>query len=300
MWFLAPPSACTRLPALRRALVDDPRHRRRADERDRVDPRVVEDPLDDLAAAVDEVHDAGRQAEPVEHLEGDLLGERHLLGRLEDERVAAGDRERQEPERHHRREVERHDRRADADRLADRLAVDVARDVLEDRGPASSSGSRRRASTISIIRATSARASTIVLPISVVTERARSSLARVEPLAQREQPPRALDHADRAPLRQRGARGAHGGVEIGARRQRHARQHLAGGGVGDVERLRRASRASRRRRRSCRACGPASSSWTQDRTCGPATGADPQSLVTTMWRYPSPRAALCVAHVPGA
>ena len=42
------------------------------------------------------------------------------------------DRERQEPERHHRREVERHDRRAHADRLADRLGVDVARDVLED------------------------------------------------------------------------------------------------------------------------------------------------------------------------
>ena len=42
------------------------------------------------------------------------------------------DRERQEPERHHRREVERHDRGAHADRLAHRLGVDVARDVLED------------------------------------------------------------------------------------------------------------------------------------------------------------------------
>ena len=42
-------------------------------------------------------------------------------------------------------------------------------------------------STISIIRATSARASTSVLPISVVTERARSSAARGERLAHREQ-----------------------------------------------------------------------------------------------------------------
>ena len=77
------------LAGLRRALVDDLRDRRRADERDRVDARVVEDPLDDLAAAVDEVDDAGRQPEPVDDLEGDLLRERHLLGRLEDERVAA-------------------------------------------------------------------------------------------------------------------------------------------------------------------------------------------------------------------
>ncbi len=50
------------LARLGRALVDDPRHRRRADERHRVDPRMIEDPLDDLAAPVDEVHDAGRQA----------------------------------------------------------------------------------------------------------------------------------------------------------------------------------------------------------------------------------------------
>ena len=37
------------LAGLRRALVDDPRHGSRADERDGVDARVVEDPLDDLA-----------------------------------------------------------------------------------------------------------------------------------------------------------------------------------------------------------------------------------------------------------
>ena len=42
-------------------------------------------------------------------------------------------------------------------------------------------GSAQAASTISIIRATSARASTIVLPISVVTERARSSRRWLSP-----------------------------------------------------------------------------------------------------------------------
>ena len=90
--------AAQRLHALARLggpLVDDPRHRRRAHERDGVDARVVEDALHHLAAAVDQVHHARRQLELVEDLEGQLLGERHLLGRLQDEAVAAADRERQ-------------------------------------------------------------------------------------------------------------------------------------------------------------------------------------------------------------
>ncbi len=119
------------LAGLGRPLVDELGHRSGADKRDRVDAGVVEDALHHLAAAVDEVDHAGRQAEGVELLEGDLLGERHLLGGLEHERVAAGDGEGQKPERDHGREVERHDRGAHADRLADRLGVDIAADVLE-------------------------------------------------------------------------------------------------------------------------------------------------------------------------
>ena len=192
MWFFAPPSAWTRLPALRRALVDELRDRRRADERDGVDARMVEDPLDHLAAAVDEVDDAGRQVEPVEHLEGDLLRQRDLLGGLEDERVAAGDRERQEPERHHRREVERHDRRAHADRLAHGLGVDVARDVLED---AALHRRRHRARALDHLdHARDLGAGVDERLAHLGRHRAREVLlARVEPLAQREQLARAVD-----------------------------------------------------------------------------------------------------------
>ena len=140
--------AAERLDALagpRRALVDDPRDRapsrrtrpRRCRGASRIPSTTSRPPLTRFTTP-------GGQVERVELLEGDLLRQRDLLGGLEHERVAARDRERQEPERHHRREVERHDRGAHADRLADRLGVDVARDVLEDRGPASSSGSRRR------------------------------------------------------------------------------------------------------------------------------------------------------------
>src|SRR6478752_6773437 len=93
MWFLAPPSAWTRLPA-------------------RAERSYTS------FATVDELEDR-------------LLRERDLLGGLEHERVAAGHRERQEPHGHHGREVERADRAEHADRLAVGLAVDVGRDVLE-------------------------------------------------------------------------------------------------------------------------------------------------------------------------
>ena len=96
-------------------------------------------------------------------------------------------------------------------------------------------GIAQAASTISIIRATSARASPIVLPISAVTDWARSSRRRIEPLAQREEPAAALDHADLAPLGQRRAGGLDGAVEVGGGRERHLGERLAGGGVGDVE-----------------------------------------------------------------
>ena len=111
-------------------------------------------------------------------------------------------------------------------------------------------------STISIIRATSARASAIVLPISVVTERARSSLRGLEALAQREQHPRSVDRRDRAPHGQRGARRRDRGVQLGGARQRDVRQHRAGAGLitSSVSVGARARRPTRRRR-SCRADG---------------------------------------------
>ena len=61
-WFFAPPSACTRLPFADAALVDVPRYRGRADERDRRPSRVVEQRVDRLLVAVDDGEDAVRQA----------------------------------------------------------------------------------------------------------------------------------------------------------------------------------------------------------------------------------------------
>ena len=59
--FFAPPSAWTRLPFSRGARVDVAGDVGGADERDRVDLRVVEEAVDRVAAAVEEVDDAGRE-----------------------------------------------------------------------------------------------------------------------------------------------------------------------------------------------------------------------------------------------
>src|SRR4026207_1276253 len=53
-----------------------------------------------------------------------------LLGRLQDERVAAGDRRCEHPHRDHRREVERRDPGHDAERLPDLVDVDPAGELL--------------------------------------------------------------------------------------------------------------------------------------------------------------------------
>ena len=53
-----------------------------------------------------------------------------LLARLEDDGVAGRDRDREEPHRHHRREVERRDDPDDAQRLPDRGHVDLGGGVL--------------------------------------------------------------------------------------------------------------------------------------------------------------------------
>ena len=57
--------------------------------------------------------------------------QRDLFGRLEDERVAAGDGERVHPHRHHGGKVERRDSGADAQRLAHGTRIDAARNVVQ-------------------------------------------------------------------------------------------------------------------------------------------------------------------------
>ena len=239
-----------------RALVHVLRDLRGADERDGIDARVVKDAVDHVNRAVDQVDDAVRKPPGVvDQVEDQLLRQRHLLGRLEDERVAACDRERQEPEGHHRREVERHDRRADADRLADRLGVDRRRDVLEN--PALHRLRDGRCGLDHLDRAADLGTRVRQRLAHLAGHRPRQLvLVRLHHLAEAEQPARALDRRAAAPTGERVAGGGDGGVDIGRAGERHARKHLAGRRVGDVQRGRTRRRpAPSGRRCSCPAGG---------------------------------------------
>ena len=122
--------AAERLHALaraRRGLVHVARDRRRADERHRLHVGVLEQPVDRDLVAVHDVEHAGRQPGLGPQLGDPVRGRRILLARLEDHRVAGRDRDREEPARHHRREVERADDRDDTERLANRGDVDARR-----------------------------------------------------------------------------------------------------------------------------------------------------------------------------
>ena len=109
--------------------------RGRADKADRVDLRVSEDRVDRLLVAVDDIEDAGRQPRFQQQFGHALPGRGVALRRLQDEGVAAGQRHRKHPHRHHRRKVERGDPGAHADGLAQRPAVDAAADLLGDIAP---------------------------------------------------------------------------------------------------------------------------------------------------------------------
>ena len=112
------------LAVLRAGLVDVARDRRRTDEAHGRDVGMLEDPVDRHLVAVDDVEDAIRHARLLEQLgHVDRCG-RVLLGRLEDERVPAGDRVGEHPHRDHGREVERRDAGHHAQRLADLVHVD--------------------------------------------------------------------------------------------------------------------------------------------------------------------------------
>ena len=237
MWFLAPPSACTRLPAW-------PRPRRPAAPParsptnetasmpgwSRMPSTISRPPLTRLTTP-------GGQAQRVELLEGDLLGQRHLLRRLEHERVAAGDGEGQEPERDHRREVEGHDRRAHARPAGGWSRRRCCARRPPGSGPASSWGSRTPPPPSRSSAPPRRVASAIVLPISVVTARAISSW-RATRRSRRSNSLRARAIVDTARHSGSAARAAATAASRSARtRQRHPRQRLAGRRVGDVQHL---------------------------------------------------------------
>ena len=201
-WFLAPPAACTRLPCRRAGLVDVPGDGRRADEGDRPAPA---DASSSASTAVlspcTMLNTPGRQARLGEQFAQFHRRQRHLFRRLQDERVAAGDRHGEHPQRHHRRKIERRDADADADRMPARLAIDAAAPGSPAICPISRLGMPQANSTISMPRCISARASASVLPCSRVTRAASSSKRCLQQFAEAKHDPGPFDGRRLAPGR---------------------------------------------------------------------------------------------------
>ena len=167
MWFFAPPSAWQRLPLRGRVLVDVAGDRRRADEGDRGDVRMLEQRVDgDAVVAMNDVEDAVGQSRLPQQLGHPERRGRILLRRLEHEAVAARDRRRPHPHGHHRGEVERRDAGDDAERLPDRVDVDAGRRLLGVLALHQLAGCPQQYSTTSSPRVTSPSASESTLPCS--------------------------------------------------------------------------------------------------------------------------------------
>ena len=130
MWFFAPPRAWTRLPCDGAGLVDVLGDRGRADEGDRLHLGVGEQTVDGDLVAVQHVEDTVGQTGLLPQLRHPQRRRRHLLARLQHHGVAGRDGDREEPHRHHGREVERGDDPDHAERLAYRVHVDLGRGVL--------------------------------------------------------------------------------------------------------------------------------------------------------------------------
>ena len=229
-------------------LEDVLRDRRGADERDRGDAGVLEDGVDRLLVAVDDARTRPRGARPRPTARrARMLAGRVLLGRLEDERVAAGDRHGRHPQRDHHREVERRDAGDDAERL--RIECEsMPPETCGVISPLSRCAEpARELDDLQPARDLAARVGEH-LAVLARDDRGQLVLVRVEQLAEREQDLRALGERRGAPLGAGGRGGLHGAIDVGGRRERNARDDLAGGGIGHLadDARRGARRAARR------------------------------------------------------
>jgi len=111
--------------------VDVTRDGRGADKGNRLHLRMGEQGVHDFASAVNDIQDTLGQAGLLQQLHDFNGSERNFLAGLEDEGIATGDGNGIHPQGHHGGEIKRRDAHAHAERLADGLAIDAARDILQ-------------------------------------------------------------------------------------------------------------------------------------------------------------------------
>jgi hypothetical protein len=145
-------------------------------------------------------------------------------------------REGREPERHHRREVERSDRRADSHGLPEDVAVDAGGDLLE----AVAGGERGRpAGDLDALDAAAHAPARLVERLAVLGRDDPRELLEVvlEKLPEAEHRPRAQNGRRIAPGGERLLRRGDGGRQVLPGREGSARDRRSRRGIVDVERL---------------------------------------------------------------
>ena len=206
---------------------------RGADEADGLDGGVGEDGVDGGLVAVDDVEDAVGEAGFLEHLGEEDGGGGVALGGLEDEGVAAGEGEREHPERDHGGEVEGRDAGDDAERLAHGPGVDAGADLLgelafEELGDAGG--------VLDVFEAAHDFAFGVGEDLAVLAVEEGGDLvhAGLEDVAEAEEDAGAAERRLRGPVGEGGGGGLDGGVDFGVGGERDAGLHGAGGRVEDV------------------------------------------------------------------
>src|SRR6266511_3833238 len=211
-------------------LVHVPGHGCGADERYGRDLGVVQDRVDGHLVAVHHVEHAVGQAGLGVQAGDEARCGRVPLARLENEGVAAGDRDRVHPHRHHRREVERRDAGADAQRLAEGVRVDAAGDLV---GVGALEQVRDAAGELDDLPASLHLASRVGEDLAVLVGDPPGELLFVplHQVAESEHQPGPPAQRHVLPALERLARGGHRAVHIGRLGQRDGGLLLAGGRV---------------------------------------------------------------------
>ena len=242
----------------------------RAGEGDLVDVVVRGQRRARVAVAGDDVEHAVGQAGLLEQLAEAQRRERRLLGRLEDDRAAAGQRGPELPGRHQQREVPRDDLPDDADRLLeregqvarpgwaqrerDRVALDLrrpARHVVEQVGGERDVGDARDRHRLAVVERLEQRQL-----VAVLEDQVAEAVHDLAALGRRHAPPRAV-------LVEGRACGAHRAVDVLGAALGHVREHFLGRRV-DASRTSRPTRSRPTRRRSASASSSRAASRSQN------------------------------------
>ena len=210
------------------------RHRGRPHERHGSDAGVVENEIDGVPGAVHEVEDTCRQPSFFEQLHEPGCGQRGPLRRLQDEGVAAHDRQGHHPERNHRREIEWSDSGDHTERIAVHVGVDPSGHLLE---PAAHEQGRRAGRKLHDLEAALDVAPRFIDALSVLEDDELGQLFEIvleQPL-ESEHDPGAPGRRLLRPELEGLLRRVDGAVQIVRVRQRRSGDHITGCRIPDID-----------------------------------------------------------------